>query len=59
MIGTVPEAARGFSLLPDTVTSRRAWRVCHATASRRGGGRNAGITRSAKSRRLCMVFSCP
>ena len=25
----------------------------------RGGGRKAGITRSAKSRRLCMVFSCP
>jgi len=28
-------------------------------ASRRGGGRNAGITRSAKSRKLCMSSRVP
>jgi len=41
----------------DPETSRRAARACHAPAAR--GGRKAGITRSAKSRRLCIVFSCP
>ena len=31
----------------------------YATALRLAGGRNSGITRSAKSLKLCIVFSCP